>query len=212
MAKFSLICIVLFTTISSYAQIVAHTEDGRRVLLREDGTWKFAAEQPAPKMKDLKIPVKREFLHPKFSTDINADYYYQQEYDEVEDKTRTAVGVKIRDGFYLRFYYYSTGLALKTVPDSVVMMFAAISPSQQFPEGSPLKLSLDGEQVDLGKFKRMARITPNGFREFLYKEISLNMFLRILGADYVGGKLFNTDFVLEREHREAFRDFASRMK
>lgn len=212
MGKLSFIFLTLFVAINSHAQMVAHTEDGRRVLLRQDGTWKFADEQPAVKPEQIKIPANRKFLHPDFTTDVNADYYYEQQYDDFDEKTRTAVGVKIRQGFYLRFYYYSPGLLPKAVPDSVVMMFVSVSSSRQFTGETVLRLSLDGERVELGKFQRMTRLTSGGFREFNYKGIPLNTFLRILNADYVAGKLFNSDFVLNKEHCEALRDFASRMK
>ena len=212
MGKLSLVSLVLLVAINSHAQMVAHTEDGRRVLLHRDGTWKFAAEEPAATPEQLKIPAKRKFLHPDFSTDVNTDYYYEQEYDDFDEKTRTAVGVKIRDGLYLRFYYYSPGLLPKAMPVSVVMMFVSVSSSKKFIGETTLRLSLDGERVDMGKFQHISRRSSRGFREFVYREVPLNTFLRILSTDYIAGKLANTNFVLKKEHSEALRDFASRMK
>lgn len=212
MKKFKLITLTLLIASSGYSQMIAFTQDGRRVILNEDGTWKFAPEETVTVPEQTPIPARRKFLHPEFSRDVNADYYYQQEYDEFDDQTRTAVGVKMRDGLYLRFYYYSPGLLMKTVPDTVVMMFVSVSSSKRFQTVTDLKLSLDGEQLAMNKFRRLARITPVGFREFAYRGIPIRTFLRILSADYVSGKIHNTEFVLTQAHREAFRDFASRMK
>ena len=203
----------MLLAVHSYGQIVAHTEDGRRVLLNKNGTWEFATDSLITKAPaQPKLPTKRNFVHPEFKPNVNADYYYQQTYDEFDEKTRTAIGVKIRDGLYLRFYYYSPGLTPKAVPDNVVMMFASVSTSPRFQETANLKLLLDGNRIEPGAFQRIANLTSSGIREFLYREIPLSTFLRILNSNYVGGQLHNTEFVLKREHLEAFRDFASRMK
>jgi hypothetical protein len=209
------LCVLLFSlSLAVFAQQKAKTEDGRTVILHEDGTWNYVSTTDSNQVSLLPIPEKRIFKHPPFKEKFGSPFRLEKKYDKFKNTTSISIDLKltqISEDLSISSFFISDGKKIKT-PDKVILMITSKSENWNYLNNSDLVFIVDDEIIDLGEMKRTGSVGKGYVLEFLSTTVSIETFLKIINGNKVEGRLFTTEFKLTDEQLEALRDYASRMK
>jgi hypothetical protein len=197
------------------------TARGKPADLPFDYSWKYRDstdlsidfnEAPSVPSLRLKTPPDRSALErPRFSLGIMAEAYPVNMADEFKDLTTMQVGLQVAPSLRLSIAALYEG-KVSQPPDRVALNFVSKAMHWRYLRNSTLTLVVDGERVPLADLERTGSVGTGYVLEFLGTSIPFAAFLEIVNASSVSGRLFTTDFRLEKQQLEALRDFATRLQ
>lgn len=157
------ISILTFSVLSTFAQTEATTNDGKKVILNSDGTWKYAE-------------TKTDNAEPKDNSDCSQ--YISTEVDKVTGKSSVAAKEMLivsKDGGKNGFGFY----ILKSDKGSIIFSIQAVGAGSCIDDDNKMNvLFRDGSRIELindGKFNCDAKFTQY-FGGVFGKKKELEMF------------------------------------
>lgn len=166
-------------------------------------TGRVANDRATNLRKLAESVLTRSYKHP---------YVITVEYDKVDDYTTVKVReFRLQGGLKLEAYFVSEGKRVHT-PDEVTLHFISNSDDWKYLTYNSLRFLLDDSlRIDLGDQEHRGDVGSGYVLEQFFPMLTIDDFLRLVGASRVEGRLGATNFTLSARQLDGLRDFAKRM-
>lgn len=136
-------------------------------------------------------------------------------YDKFKDITTLKLqSMEVGEGVYLYALAMCSGMRLPSSTDNVHFLFSLHNNSWQCLNGCGVTFLINGKRVSFGVADHVDRKVGGayGVQEVVAIEVPYDLFLTIASSSDVEVQAGRDEFTLKTKHKEALRDFASRMR